>query len=179
MNRKIFNLANKYGRAFFNLYGAGFTDQSFWDIKDAAGFLNKNRMVLSYLECAKSGSEQKLITVFLQHFKLHKDFSRLLVLLRKQKRILLFPDILHCILSFYLEQGGKMYFDLQSYPKLSSVQEKPLVDFLSNATGHKILYRSVEKHRLIAGLRMQSDQLLWENSVRGRLRMIHRKLVRK
>lgn len=178
MNRKIFRLANKYGKAFFNLYGTELTDQNFWNIKDAIDFLNKNRTVLSYLECTKPGDEQKLITVFLQHFKLHKDFSRLLILLKKQKRILLLPDILHCILIFYLEQGGKMYFDLQSYPKLSSVQEKPLVDFLSNVTGQQILYRCAENHRLIAGLRMQSDQLLWEDSVRGRLKMIHKKLVR-
>ena len=178
MNKRFLQVSNKYAKAFFNLYGAALDDQDFWAIKDAMLFLSHSKGALIYFDWSASSDRQKLIDVFLKRFKLKSDFSKMLLVLQKQKKVFLFPCVLHCIIDLYLVSNNKLFFELQSYPLLSSGQVLDTVAFLKKTTSKDILYSSCEDKDLIAGLKMQSSQLLYEDTVKCRLQKVCKKLVR-
>jgi F0F1-type ATP synthase delta subunit len=178
MNKRSLRVSNKYAKAFFNLYGTTLDDKDFWLIKNVLLFLSKSKKVLIYFNWSTTVDRQNLIDIFLQRFKLKSDFSKLLFMLQKKKRVFLLPEVLHCILDLYLVKNNKLFFELQSYPLLSSSQAAQAVEFLKNTTGKDILYISCENKNLIAGLKMQSGRLLYEDTIKCRLQKVCKKLVR-
>ena len=178
MSIKKWNLSVKYARAFFNLYGAQLTDIDFWQIKKAAQFLTKSRLAPTYFNLHTQVERLQLNKVFLEYFKLPADFNRLLVLLQKHKRIGLLPDVLHGVAYVFLRERAKLFFELQSYPALSNIQQEQVVSYLERTTGMGILYEYRENQDLLAGIRMQSEQLLYDDTIKFRLQKIRRKLIR-
>lgn len=172
------NLSIKYARAFFNNYGAQLQQADFWQIKQASSEIVKNKSVLELFSLYQQAEQQKIIKIILNHFKLPDCFSRLLVLLQKHKRLLLLPNILDEVAELFLYKNKLLFFQITSCPELSASQQDQAVAYLERATGMKILYELSEKQALIAGLKMQSKQFLYEDSISCRLQKIHRKLVR-
>lgn len=178
MGIKTWNLSLKYAKAFFNLYGSELTDADFWLIKKAIHFLVQNGPILNYFSLHQSPEQQALTAIFLARLKLRASFGQLLWLLQKQKRIGLLPNVLKCVLYVFLHRRKKIYFKLHSYPALSPTQTEQVVKYLSQTTEMQILYESYEDPNLIAGIKMQSEQFLYDDTLSGRLQRIRRKLVR-
>ncbi len=178
MDLKTGKLSLKYAQAFFNLYGAKLTQADFWQIKQAISFLAKNSAILSYFNTHRYAEQMQINKIFINYFKLPSDLERLLFLLQKHKRIILLSQILQLISEQYLLRNKQVYFDITSYPELLPEQIEQVLSYLKKATGCEILYQTFENKNLIAGLKMQSMQLLYDNTIQGRLQKIHRKLIR-
>lgn len=172
------NLSIKYAKAFFNVYGAQLQEVDFWKIRQAATVLVKNKSALDVFSLYRQSEQQKVIEVILNHFKLPGDFGKLLWLLQNHKRVLLLPDVLNEISELFLHKNKQLFFQISSYPLLSEAQQERVVAYLQRTTGMKILYKICEDQTLISGIKMQSKQFLYEDTISCRLQRIHRKLVR-
>jgi len=178
MDIKSGRIATKYAQAFFNLYGQQLHEQDFWIIKNVIMFLAKNKTVLIYFNTSNLSERQKIKQIFLTYFRLHSNFGSLLILLQKHQRLELLSDILQEILEIFLIKSKQIFFKLSSYPVLLPDQTKKIINYLKQATGHDILYEILENPNLIAGLKVQSTQLLYSDSIEHRLQKIHRKFIR-
>lgn len=172
------NLSIKYAKAFFNMYGAGLQEADFWKIRQAASALVRKKSTLNVFNLYKGVEQQKMIQVILSYFKLPSDFYKLLLLLQKHKRILLLPDILNEVAELFLDKNKQLFFRISSYPALSPVQAEQAAAYLKKETGMKIVFELQQDQSLIAGLKMQGKQLLYEDTINCRLQKINRKLVR-
>lgn len=175
---EMWSLPIKYATAFFNVYGDNLVDSDFWLIKKAALYLANNRGTLDHLNLYKKSEQLRLIPIILKHFELPIDFNNLLMLLQRHKRIVMLPDILSEIATIFLFKSNKIFFRIESYPALLPAQIQSAVEYLQQQTNCEILYECVENKELITGLRMQSKQLLYENTIKDKLQKIHRKLIR-
>lgn len=178
MDLKTGKLSLKYAQAFVNLYGANLTQDDFWQIKQVISFLAKNSAVLSFFNTHRYAEQVQINRIFISYFKLPSNFEQLLLLLQKHKRIILLSQIMQLILEQYLLCNKQVYFDITSYPQLQPAQIKQVLGYLKKSTGCEILYQTFENKNLIAGLKMQGVQLLYDNTIQGRLQKIHRKLIR-
>ena len=178
MDIKSDRISTKYAQAFFNLYGPELCEQDFWLIKKVIVFLSKNKTVLIYFNTPDLSERQKIKQIFLTHFRLHSSFGSLLILLQKHHRIELLANILQAILEIFLIKNKQLFFKLNSYPVLLPDQTKKVINYLKQATGYDILYEQLENLNLIAGLKLQSTQFLYNDSIQHRLQKIHRKLIR-
>lgn len=172
------DLSVKYAKAFFNNYGSQIQEEVFWKVKKVAAKLVKNKAALNAFSLYRATEQQVMINIILRHFELETYFGNLLILLQKHKRLLLFPSILNEIAENFLNRNNLIFFKITSYPKLVTSQQGQAVAYLQKSTGQNILYQLSEDPGLIAGIKMQSKQLLYEDSISCRLQKIHRKLVR-
>lgn len=172
------NLSIKYAKAFFNVYGLSLQEIDFWKIKHAAAVLVKNKAILNVFILYKQAEQQKIREIILNHFNLSSSFASLLFLLQRHQRVLLLPNILNELVELFLHNNRKLFFQISSYPLLSTFQQNQVVAYLQRATGMEILYKIREDQALISGIKMQSSQLLYEDSINYRLRKIQRKLIR-
>lgn len=178
MGVKTRDLSNKYAQAFFKLYGAQIVEQDFWLLKKTILFLTKNNHVLTFFGAHNWAELQDLNLIFLRYFNLPDIYNELLKLLQKHKRMVLLPEILSVLTNLYLHKNHKLFFKIESYPVLALAQILPITNYLAKQTGAHILYEYSENKKLIAGISMQGDQLLYDDTVRYRLQKISRKLYR-
>ena len=66
-------------------------------------------------------------------------------------------------------------FNIKSSHKLTQEQIDSLKTFLTEKTGKKIIYQTHVDKKLITGIRLQSDELLWEQSIKKQLRSLNQK----
>jgi len=178
MDIKFGRISIKYAQAFFNLHGHHLCEQDFWLIKKLIFFLSKNKTVLAYFNTSGISEHQKIKQTFLAYFELHSSFESLLVLLQKHHRIELLSLVLQNILELFLIQNNQIFFKITSYPALLETQTNKIVNYLKKMTGHDILYEQMQDPILISGLKMQSTQFLYNDSIQCRLQKINRKFIR-
>jgi F-type H+-transporting ATPase subunit delta len=177
MDLKTGKLSLKYASAFFDLYGEKITEKDFWHIKKLISFLSKSNRILTYFMIYGIDRSQ-LNHIFIKHFNLISEFELLLNLLHKHQRIELLGEVLQKILDKYLKKNRVLFFNLSSYPSLSPKQIDQAINYLHKNTGQEIWHESDTDQSLIAGLKMQSSGLLYDNTIQSRLKKIHRKLIR-
>lgn len=178
MDMKSGRITLKYAQAFFNLYRHELVEQDFWAIKNTLNFLAQNKTILSFFHSAKLAERKYFCQFFLTYFQLNKRFENLILLLQKHQRIGLLSTILREIAELFLQHKNQVFFSLVSYPALSPSQTSQVVAYLQRSTGHEILYEQLQDARLIAGLKMQSTQHLYNDTIQDRLQKIHSKLIR-
>ncbi len=178
MDIKSGRITAKYAQAFFNLYGPGLCEQDFWKVKQVVAFLSKNKTVLTYFNTSNLSERKKFKQLFIAYFKLPSCFEWLLMLLQKHQRIELLSQVLQNILDLFLVSNKQLFFKLISYPALLPLQTKKIIAYLKQSTDRDILYEQLECPNLIAGLKMQSAQFLYDDTIQGRLQKINRKFIR-
>ncbi len=167
-------LARKYAMAFFIVADDSFDEHDY----TAAGILlqffidHRNFLGLLNLPILEITNIHSLIEQLAQKFNSSHYFKRLLILLIRQRRMLIFPMILHHLRELYCEREHIIEFEIASSHSLDDEARTVLVHLLSSATGMRIRPTYRLEPKLIAGIRMQSNTLGWEHSVRKQLREI-------
>jgi F-type H+-transporting ATPase subunit delta len=164
-------LAQKYARAFINVFGSVVTEQEVERIEQLITFLASHKEALFYVQLSflDEGVVQKAFFKLLDQFKLNKVFEKLIDVLSADKRLFLLPDVLAYIMTIVREQSNTMSFTITSSHNLSKDQIGVLLAFLEHETHKKIIYTIKIDKRLIAGISLMSDTLGWEYSVRKQL----------
>ena len=177
MNSDQIVLARKYATAFLNLFIDEIGIKDFCAIVSVDHFLKSAPEISSFFKFSGMNETKKeVIDRIFQEFKLTPVLKRLTELLLRHQRLFLLQSILHCIKQLYKERRGIMEFSIQSSPVLTKEQITTIKNFLSAKTGCHILYEYKENKNLIAGVRVQSDNVLWERSVARRLVEVQRLL---
>jgi ATP synthase F1 delta subunit len=162
------NIAKKYAKAFMAVFPKLFT---FVDVKKiiiAQNFLQMHKQILLFLQLPQFNQERKksMIADLISHFSLPDHFSTIILLLITHNRSFYIPAVLSSIIQLYKEQTNSIEFSIKSTQSLNEEQIESIKLFLGRLLSKNIISTTTVDDSLIAGIRLQSDNLLWEYSIR-------------
>ncbi len=167
-------LAKKYAKAFINLFSNQINDDIAERVRALASYLYEHRRALLYVQITKldgDATRKKFDTLFTSSGVDH-IFASLIDMLLVDRRIFLLPRIMNFIYLFYLEKHSIMDFTIESAVDLDNQELMVIKKFLEDQTGKHIRYRLIRNANLIAGIRVYSDTLYFEQSIRKYLRIL-------
>lgn len=180
METKLLLLIRKYAQAFVNIFADQINVADVEKINNAAvrlkGLPNLSFFLqLPYIDdtLKKNALEELLIT----QSGLPESFSKLVELLLTQKRSFLLYPILVKIHELIMEQKNIALFEVTTANELSGKQVETVEKFLAVKSGHIIMCTYLVDKKLIAGLKAQSNTLLWQHSISNYLNTISRSLI--
>ena len=171
MNNSERTIARRYARAFLNTFSQVIKDGDIQKFESVAHFLEKNKGLSLFLKIGIVSYDTKLkaIKKALEKFGLSHPWDHLVEVLIKNKHIFLFSLISFYVKRFYFDLIGIVQWEVASSSKLEQGQIDQIEKLLAKKTGKKALCKYSVDHSLIAGIRMKSDELLWEYSVEKKL----------
>jgi F-type H+-transporting ATPase subunit delta len=171
-------IAKRYARAFLNVYSM--TDFELKKLQEAIDFLTQHPEIGVFLKIPLLAPEIKrdaLKQSIVEKFDLPKSFELIIEVLVRKKRSELLLLVLEQIRNSYQEQRNIQLFTIASSSALTDEQKKILEQYLVNATGATITTNFEVDKKLIAGIRMSSDELQWEYSIAQQLKKIRASLI--
>lgn len=163
-------VAKRYAQAFLNIFPLNAGNLA--SIHHAIIFLDQHEEVLSLLKVPMLDTRlkvQALESYLIDRFELPESFRKLIELLAAQKRSYLIVEVLRCIEIEFQERQHIEFFTIASSIPLDESDLNNLKQFLAEQTQHTIVYEAHHDANLVAGIRMQSAQHLWEYSIRKQL----------
>lgn len=168
-------IAKKYAQAFLNVFDKKITYEDFKQFSVIVDFFSHNKRLLSLLSWPLIDTQLKIkaLQEVLKAFKLNKScYHELIELLVSHKRAFLILKVFEQLCLQYKIRHNIMEFSIKSSHSLEKEDLDVLAQFLVNLTTKDIIYNYVIEKKLIAGIRLQSDVLLWECSVNKQLNHI-------
>lgn len=172
VNRAL--LARKYARAFLNVVGTTISGDDITHIEHIISFLKDHKQALFFLKLSYITNEVKrdaLHALFAQ--VPHKEaFHKLIRILLDDNRGYLIYPVLEELVDIYDQMHHITSFTITSSHILSHQDLEEIRHFLTARIGGDIVYTYHQDPSLIAGIRLQSNTLLWEHSIRKQLRAL-------
>lgn len=181
MNVKESVMAKKYANAFVNLYFDEFTDTFLRKLTNLADFFKKNRYAYVYLRIPTISRRVKTeaLDKIASAFKLEIEIKKLMYALLDNDRISILDTVLNYIQVVYrFREGIEIFKSISSHPLAQEEKEKVKL-FIKNNTKNKILIKFLVDEKLIIGLRIQSNDFLWERSIEKQLNDIKKFMLRR
>lgn len=168
------NIAKKYAQAFMTVFPKSLTLIDISAIETAEKFLQKNKKTLFFLQLPQFDEQRResMIADLIGYFSLPHKLTKLLLLLIAHNRSFYIPDVLWFIIELYKEQTNSVNFSIKSAHSLNQKQIESIKQFLGRLTGKNIIATPIIDTSLIAGLRLQSNNNLWEYSVRKQIQAL-------
>jgi F-type H+-transporting ATPase subunit delta len=164
-------LNKRYALAYLHLHETEL-DLSVCDrMQSAADFLKNTsaaQLVLK-LTTLQSSVYTDTIKALIEQFRIPLTLMSLIALLIEHNRLSLLPDVLASIVSLYKEKQGILTYTIVSSHTLDASAKEAILAFLHKQSDKKIIYKEKIDQSLIAGIRLQSETLLWEYSVKKQL----------
>lgn len=169
------NIAQKYAKAFMTVFPKSYTCTNMGKITIAQQFLQTHKQTLLFLQLPQFDQERKqsMVADLISHFSLPHQLSAIMLLLITHNRSFYIPDVLLCINQLYQKQTNSIKFSLKSAQTLNEKQIESIKQFLGQLLNKNIIATSSIDESLIAGLRLQSNDYLWEYSVRKHIKSLH------
>ena len=170
MNDGLHTIIKRYARAFLNCFLLD--DNDIAQIKQARLYLEGHEELFSLLKVPALDARIKknaLVECLVTRFKLPGSFEQLVALLVTHKKADLINHILAQIEIMYHEQKGIETFTISSTSPLTTNDISTVQLFLASKTQHTIVCNARIDSSLIAGIRMQSADRMWEYSIRKQL----------
>lgn len=179
MNIVEHTLARRYAAAYIRAFAQELTSNDMQRIKEAHEFFTHHKKALFFLTLPTIAYEKKLqvMETFFKNMHLHASVARLLELLIRDKRVLLWCDVLASITRLYNEKNNIIELAIESYPELDTQGMQAVQQFFARKTKSDIIYTYRVVDDLIAGVRAKTDNLLWEYSVAKKLRAVRLSLI--
>ena len=175
------DVSKKYALAYIHIFKKDIDCFVLDQLQIAYDFLleRKNMLFLLALYETTADDKQKIITKFLNFFKLPKSLEKLLYLLLEHKRIALLVHVLRDIYCFYKKEFAIEDLQIKSSSELSQNDKNQIEVFFMRLSDKKYRVSAKQDVTLIAGIRMQSDTLLWEHSVDKKMKKLRFELLKK
>jgi F-type H+-transporting ATPase subunit delta len=175
------DISKKYALAFIHVFKQDLDGSILDKLKAAYEFLSKNTNMLFLLSSYDTTPEekQKIATTFVDFFSFPQSMHKLIDLLLQKKHICLLADILRDAYCCYKKENNIEDLEIRSSSILSEDDQKILGQFFINLSDKKYRINIEQDADLIAGIRMQSDTLLWEHSVAKKMKKLRFDLLKK
>lgn len=179
MNPAYAPVARKYAAAFLSVAHQTFTYDDFMIIDARKELLLSSRAILFYmtLPVIKAPVIEKVMDLLFEGCATAPLLKKITLLLLKHHRIIILPEVLHQIGDLYKKEKGMAQFSITSAHPLDTALQQKLLAYLERETGQKIIPDFGVDRSLIAGVRMQSDTVLWEHSIRKQLRTAYQAIT--
>lgn len=173
-------IAKKYATAFVNLYINEFTDIFLSKITDLASFFKRNRYAYIYVRIPSIPRKVKVeaLDKIASAFKLETEIKKLMYVLLDSDRISILDKVLNYIEVIYrIRKGIEVFKSISSHALTNDEKDKVKI-FIQNNTKHKIVTKFLVDEKLLIGLRIQSNDFLWERSIEKQLNDIKKFMLR-
>lgn len=170
-------LARKYATAFLNVFIDTISIQDYCALEALKTFLTEHADLIAILKLNVISREKKIQYIemlFEQSGLPASSYKKLVALLADDQRLYLIVDVVKQIELLYRMRRNIEEFAIHSSHKLAKEQLEQIKNFLSQKINKHIIYKYQYNKRLIAGIRLQSDVLLWEYSIARQLRDLQR-----
>jgi F0F1-type ATP synthase delta subunit len=181
MSSTIKILAHKYASAYLATLGASLTRAEYERLRAFGIFIKKYERSLVILSVPVIADYEKRMALekLSELYELPPSINALWALLITHKRVLLVPACIEEICLLFEQRKNIQRFVISSSHELD-VQSLALIkDYLERETGKTVIEEVVLDKRLIAGIRLQSDDYIWEYDVRKQLRTLSSLLANK
>lgn len=176
MNRGIIHkhIARKYARAFMAVFPQAVTFSSLAKIEVAQRFLQTHKRTLFFLQLPQFDQDrrQSMVADLIDYFALPHDLTAIMLLLIEHNRSFYIPAVFMWIMQLYKEQINSIEFSITTTHTLDTQEIEVIKKFLSYVTHKKIIGKPLIDTSLIAGLRLQSNDYLWEYSIRKQIKAL-------
>ncbi len=168
------NLSYKYAEAFLNVYNDRLKFEDIEHINKAIQFLQEHPRALFLLQVPviKQQLREKGLASLCKRFEFIAPIQELVMLLLNHKRIYLLPSVLKAIVDCYQKRHTIEKIVIKSSIPLPQKYRQTVEQFIDRHIAGTKQYRYEIDPTLIAGIRIQSDTVLWEYSMNKRLRDI-------
>ena len=168
------DVAKKYAQAFMIVFPKACTFNDLNKLEAAQKFLQKNKRTLFFLQLPQFDHERRtsMVADLIDYFSLPHDCAAIILLLIKDNRSFYIPAVLAWISQLYKDQIQSTEFSIKSAHDLDTKQIEAIKQFLGHLLKKKIIGTPSLDTSLIAGLRLQSNNYLWEYSIRKQLRTL-------
>ncbi len=180
MNMQKRLLAKRYAVAFFNVYKNQVVDADFQALDRAYCFFIEHKNINCFMKLTSLDENHKkeALRIIIKKIGLSEVFISLLDLLTDQKRTCFLPELFFALKVQFKKVKNITEWTVQSSLTLSKERKGYIEGMLKKISKNNIRCTYKLDTTLIAGIRLQSEQLLWESSVRQKLQRITRFLMR-
>lgn len=180
MNSVELYLVRRYALAFLSAFRDELSFSDIEKIKHAGRFFKEHKAVVYFLRLPGRSMQIKkeLIKKLFERVHMPACLQKLVELLSHHKRLSLLPNTLELLIELYQESQGIMTVRVSSSSLLHEEQIKALEAFFAHKSAKRLSCSYTVDTSLIAGIRLQSNALLWEYSVRKKLREMRTSVLR-
>lgn len=168
MNTSELLLSHKYAQAFVNIFKEKLEYQDIERLYEWRNFFKTHDHLMFYLKLSTITDAVKITALIKtrSHYKLESSFDKLIKLLLESKRISLLPQVLKFISDAYEKYLNIIEFTFASAHELGDSEKDTFRKFLEAKVGKTIIAKAVVDKSLIAGVKLYSNELLWEYSIK-------------
>ncbi|HSC25271.1 MAG TPA: F0F1 ATP synthase subunit delta [Candidatus Babeliales bacterium] len=161
------DIAKKYATAFIKVFFTSITFADINRIEKAQKFLQTHKRTLFFLQLPQFDHKirEAMVADLVNYFSLPMQLSTIILLLIDHNRSYYIPEVLSFIIILYREQTGSIQFVCTSSQVLNEEQIESIKKFLERYIHKNITCVQSINPSLIAGIRLQSNNYLWEHSV--------------
>lgn len=172
MDKGALILSFRYAKAYTEVFAQTLSQSDISYFNQAADFFGARRPLSFFLETSLICFEKKQIKLkkIIILNKLPDSFLELCNLLIVHKRVNLITNICLDVVSLLKKKYNLSECSIKSADALSAVMREKINFFLHTKTGKNFIFDYHIDSSLIAGVRCQSEQFLWENSLQKKLR---------
>jgi len=174
-------LAYKYASAYVATLGTTLTRPEYERLRAFGVFIKKYERSLVILSVPVITDYEKRMALerLSELYELPPAINALWALLITHKRVLLVPSCIEEVCLLFEQREGIQRFTVSSSHELDVKSLALIKTYLERETGKNVIEEVVLDKRLIAGIRLQSDDYVWEYSVRKQLRTLSSLLANK
>ncbi len=170
MNNTAVNkdVAKKYAQAFLAIFPKTFTFSDVKKIEAAYEFLQTHKRTLFFLQLPQFDQERRksMVADLIDYFSLSDSLATIILLLIEHNRAFYIPTVFLWITRLYKQQINSTEFSIITTQEINDQQIESIKQFLGRLVNKKIIGTPSIDTSLIAGLRLQSNEYLWEYSIR-------------
>lgn len=173
-------LSKRYAQAFLSLYDEKITPKVLDSLCDLLSFLKRRRPSFVLLFCPTLSTEQKLALLQkgLEYYNLADFLTPIITLLFNHKRIELAKPVLEQIIRLHYNQHDVVPVVMGTSHEISDQEKKELSVFAQSLfKAATIKPTFVVQKELISGIRIKSENVLWERSLASVLDSIKQTLL--
>lgn len=164
-------VAGRYAQAFLNVFWDQLTVRDHEAVIAARSFFKGHKQACFLMKLALLNRVIKIKALHKIRIDLglSNSFDKLFTLLIDDKRSDLLYECFKALCEQIDQRKGTVFFTVTTVGDLNEEQKKIINAYLENAVCQKVQCRYKQDSELIAGIRLQSAQFLWEASIRDRL----------
>jgi F0F1-type ATP synthase delta subunit len=172
-------LGARYAAALLAINQEPFSEEACNALREAIHYYTTTPMVLIYLQTPllDAARKREALALIRMRFKLPSIIEKIDLLLLEHARFFLLPVVYTALIYQSNAQAGRITCTVTSAGYLSSAQQHACKEFVQAVSGKKPLIEWVEHSALIAGMRIQTEDWLWEDSLDARLRALANTLL--
>lgn len=161
-------VAKKYAQAFMNIHLDQLTLDDCCAFEKARQFLQTHHKALFFLQIPQftSATKKAMVDDIITRFIMPQSIASLLLLLITHGRSFYIPRVLFFVIQLYKKHHAIVDFSVVSSHALDESKALCIKKFLKHITGKQVVCTYSVNNYLIAGVRMRSDEYMWEYSVR-------------